>query len=1504
MQQSNAAPHVGSSSGLPLTQRLARATPSLARTTPRAGKRMPPLCHLYGGDKPQGGSPASVGHAGLTGHYRLASMAMLALATFIVLALHPSVAHAGITIYFANGGEAELEADGSITGTAHVGDYDDELAEHFAVTMPDGTETWGWCMDYMHYTPAPGDYPFIATPNAEGSYDVVIDSRDAQVGDLPIPGLNYLSPAQRVGDFKWKPEFLGWLKLVKSSELPSITDDNDSYSLKGAKFTVWEDKACTKKVDTTEDLVTNSDGETNTVSLAPGTYWVKEEDAPKGYQAEVEPWKTTIVAKKTTTLEVSDKPDYENPEVWANKTDAEYHSPQGSTGFAGAEFTVRYYDGVYNKDTLPNKATRTWVVACDGEGNVFPTMNNLIKGDALYKDEKGNVILPLGTVTIQETKAPQGYMLEGQDENSPADYTAPIHLTKVTGTGSYKAPTIKNTVMRGGISLQKVDAQTGKNAQGDASLANIGFSIINLNDHAVVVEGAAYQPGDVIGSELITNEEGFASTSSRYLPLGTYEVRETTTNDSMLLEAQSCTVTLTEKHANKVVSVGQSMEDHVVRGGLAVGKISLENNEHTPQGEAKLEKAVFSVTLKSEKSVMVNGSVFKKGDVVLTMVTNDKGIATTKNDTLPYGTYEVREVEAPAGYLLNKDWSKTVSIRVNGEIVDLTDPSNSVADQVKRGGFSFNKVDEDSMERMSHVAWRITSDTTGEAHVLVADENGIADTEGCPHDADTNANDAAVKSDGSIDESLLKDEAGIWFSGHATVSTKPNNDLKALPYDVYTVEELRSSANEGHDLVMFKVRIHNNNRHLDMGTVDNKPVEPPSIATTLTYGDNDHVAPAQERVILTDTVSYKNLKPGEQYTLIGKLMRKDTGEPLLDGSEQPIMQAVTFTPLVSNGTTEVVFEFDATTLEGFCVVAFEELLQGGETLATHADLADKGQTVFFPSVGTTLTDAEGYHEVTISDRMTLVDTVRYCNLVPNMSYELRGTLMDKDSQEPVVGSDGNEIHCSASFVPRESEGTVTVSFAVRGDDVRGRTLVAFEQLLHAGIVLASHEDLNDIEQTITVVDIQTELTDMEGHHSVPASPNMELVDTVTYRGLTPGATYEVQGTLIDKRTGEPVVDERGNAITAAAMFVPSESVGSTSLSFGVDTTLVAGREIVAFETLYREGRELAIHADLEDRAQTVYVPDIGTILTSEAGTHEAKTGTNMFTDVVSYSGLRPDIPYTVVGVLMDANTKLPLVSASGEQIEAYAEFTPTESDGTVTTVFEVDVSSLAGTTTVAYEYLYEGSGTGGRILASHEDPTCTEQTIVIPRISTSACDASDGDKTIQDSGTAHVRDTVSYKGLEPNTTYVMSGTVYRKSIGQPLKDKSGNDVTAQVSFTPEQSDGTIELDFEFDTSLVEDEDVVVFESCTRNGTEVAVHADIEDEDQTVRVKKPKTPTPKEKEKDQKKATPKQESQAAKETQTVREIRATPSTGDVSLAPLAFALATLGSSLLIARRLLQ
>lgn len=1450
--------------------------------------KTPPLFRLQGGDIPHGGTPASVGHAGRSS--LLWRVCAFFVATLIVLSASPHTALASIALQFPNGGTAQLEEDGTISGLAHVGDYHNDK-DTFDVIMPDGTTVLGQCLDPDHYVPAPGDFPFVATPLHDGSYEVTVDSTKAERGPQPYDK-TYLEPAQRVGDIRWNPTYYGWLKIQKSSALPNVTKDNSAYSLSNAHYLVFSDKECTSPVDTAEELVTDALGETPCVSLEAGTYWVKEDIAPKGYLVDVEPHQVTIVDKTRTTLDASDTPLFSHPDVWATKTDAELGAAQGSCSLADAQFVLRFYAGAGSEDETLGMPTRTWVVKSDEQGNVFPSERGFVSGGTLYHDQDGNVILPYGILTIQEAKAPHGYWLEGESREAGLDYEAPIHTVVISNPDDYETPVIADHVRRCGISLQKADAQTGTTPQGDASLEGIEFSIVNRNEQAVVVNGTSFEPGQTIGT-IVTDKDGVATTSDDYLPIGTYEVRETASNGSYVVDAQSRTITLTSKATNTIIRIGQSVQNHVVRGGIAVGKISHEVADFLPQGDATLTNAVFSITLQSQNPVCVNGSLFRTGDVVTTLRTNDKGLAHTDEHALPFGTYLVQEVEAPTGYLLNTSWSKTVEVREDGVTYDLATLDESTPDQVKRGGFSLNKVDELTKSCMPRVPWRITSDTTGESHILVTSNDGVADTERCKHSLRTNANDAIVQEDGSIDEELIDLEAGIWFTGRTDVIATAHDDVLALPYDTYTVEELRSPANEDHDLVSFRIRVHSDGFHADMGDIVNRSTQRPSITTTLTYANDDHVAPAAESVTLTDTVSYNNLPIGEEYRLVGTLVSKVTQQPLVDTDGSPVVQTLSFTPVMPSGAIDMSFEVDTSGLIGTSIVAYEELFKGDDIIATHKDIDDAEQTVAIPSLRTTLSDKEGNHEVCIDNRNVLIDVVEYHNLLPNVSYEMQGVLMDKDTKEPLVDENGEELRGATSFVPEQSDGTVNVSFMVPEKAVAGKMVVAYESLNRFDVTLTSHNDPEDAGQTVCFPDIQTELTDTEGHHAIPSSKKIELIDTVTFRGLVPGDPYKVEGVLMDKRTGDPLKDDGGNAVTSTLTFVPSSPVGSTSLSFIVDASMLQGTEIVAFETLFKDERQLVVHADLEDRAQTVHVAFVQTMLTSEEGTHEAHTGHNVLTDTVSYSGLRPGIPHTVFGVLVNAESAEP-IKENDKDLSRIVEFTPESPDGEVQVAFELDATPYLGQDLVAYEYLYEGSSEEGRLLAAHEDPSNPDQTVSVPYIATTACDASDGDKTIEGVGKVRIRDTVSYAGLEPGSTYTMLGTIFRSSTKEPLQTKDGTDITAQATFEPKSADGTIDVEFEFDSELADEEDLVVFESCTKNGVEIASHASLDDKNQTIHVKKPSTPS------NSTKVQPNDTSSPADKGMTY----ASPSTGDVNTLSLAGTLALFGIAALTARKLLR
>ena len=182
------------------------------------------------------------------------------------------------------------------------------------------------------------------------------------------------------------------------------------------------------------------------------------------------------------------------------------------------------------------------------------------------------------------------------------------------------------------------------------------------------------------------------------------------------------------------------------------------------------------------------------------------------------------------------------------------------------------------------------------------------------------------------------------------------DELCALPFDTYTLEELPCEGNQGYELVKVpNITISRNNTTIYLGTIDDQFEGVPEIGTTATV-DGEHVAEPAGEVTLIDTISYKNLKVGETYKISGVLMDKSTGEPLLV-NEQQITAELEFTPTTSEGTVELTYTFDGSALAGKSVVVFEDLYQDENVVASHSDINDEGQTVTFgqPEIGTTAT---------------------------------------------------------------------------------------------------------------------------------------------------------------------------------------------------------------------------------------------------------------------------------------------------------------------------------------------------------------------------------------------------------------------------------------------------------------------------------------------------------------------------------------------------------------------
>ena len=968
------------------------------------------------------------------------------------------------------------------------------------------------------------------------------------------------------------------------------------------------------------------------------------------------------------------------------KQDSEMGStPQGNSSFAGISFEV------VNRSANPVVVGgQTYAV-----GDVVMTITTDENGHA----STGSDLLPYGTYEVRESATNESMLLTWQGET--VTVRQQDHSVSVTAV---------DEVERGGLSVEKQDTITGSTPQGDADFEGITFQIINNSRNPVMVEGQKYQPGEVVKT-LVTDSEGKASTADDLLPYGEYILHESATNESMLLTAPDQTVLVEDDG----MIYEFTMADEVVRGGVLIEKRDLESGLLTPLGGASLDGTLFEITNKSINAVYVNGALYQPGEVCATIEVVD-GVAQTENRALPYGSYQMVESKPGEGYLHTDQTVRSFQIRKDGEVIEFRD-GDAAYNQVIRGDLQFVKVGEGSeanMGRFANVTFKLISETTGEEHIVVTDENGEVrtETEWNPHSQNTNGND------GVEDEAAWDDHAGTWF-GLTTEGwmVDVQDELCALPFDTYTVEELRCSGNQGYDLVRVEhVTISRNNTTIYLGTLDDQFEGVPEIGTTATV-DGEHTAEPAGEVTLIDTISYKNLKVGETYKISGVLMDKSTGEPLLV-NEQQITAELEFTPTTSEGTVELTYTFDGSALAGKSVVVFEDLYQGENVVASHADINDEGQTVNFgkPTIGTTAT-IDGEKTAVPAEQITITDTVEYSGLTVGQEYKLTGVLMDKETGEPLLIGEGEEqtqVTSEATFTPAEPNGTIDVLFIFDASALTGKAVVVFETLYIGEEEVTSHTDIEDEGQTVTFTEtpkIGTTAT-VDGQHTASPTGEITIVDVVAYSGLTPGETYKMSGVLMDKATGEALLVD-GAEITAEREFVAEESTGTMELTYTLDASALGGTTIVVFETLYSGGVEIAAHADINDEAQTVEIiepekPTLGTTATVD-GQHTADpSGEIIIVDVVEYTGLTPGETYTVSGVLMDKATGNTLL-VDGAEVTAEVEFTPEAADGTVELTYTLDANALAGTTIVVFETLYQD----GVEIAAHADINDEAQTITI-----------------------------------------------------------------------------------------------------------------------------------------------------------------------------------------------
>ena len=928
---------------------------------------------------------------------------------------------------------------------------------------------------------------------------------------------------------------------------------------------------------------------------------------------------------------------------------------------------------------------------------------------------------------------------------------------------------------------------------------------------------------------LTTNASGNANTVS--LNPGRYYVKETKAPKGYFTDSQVYTADVSG--ANRESSpVKLSVSDNPANDPMSMllgkfdGQKTYNGAGNLPQGSATLAGAEFTVDYYATLDYKSYDDL-KNADVKpmrsWTFSTDSNGFCSFDiahfvsgdafwyrldgTPALPRGTVVIRETKAPMGYVKSDEVSFQ-KIQENNSVEGvITYNAPEVAEQVYRSDIEFTKKADNGSDRLAGVPFKVTSLTTGESHIAVTDENGYFSSASSwnAHDSNTNANDWALTASDTIDSTKLDANAGFWFGnnsvldGNGTTSTsdavKADNKLGALPFDTYSVEELRCSANEGYALINTTVTVTRDAKTIDLGTFDDP--EPEIHTTAYDASDSDHYV-GVGTVKISDKVEYSHLVAGKTYTVIGELHDAATGDAVTVNG-QAITAEKTFTAEDSAGSVTLDYAFDSYDLKGKTLVVYETLTDAkGAKLAEHRDKSDVSQqvTVLTPKLSTSAVgDADNSKSVTAEDDVAVTDYVRYTGLTAGQTYTLTGTLMDKSTKKAFMDADGTPVTATAEFTAEAESGTATVTFTFDASGIKtGTKLVAFETVATNGIEIADHKDINDIDQTVTVkapVIGTTAVDAADGDKTVTGEENVAVRDTVHYNNVTPGKTYKVTGTLYEKVldkngkvTKKVFKDKNGTPVTAEANFTAEDSYGNVDVTFYFDgSSLKEGTSLVAFESLSHNDKEIASHADVNDSGQTVIItkPKLSTTATDALDGDKNLIGEDNATivDTVHYMNVTPGKTYKVSGTLYEKVTdkdgkvtKKQLLDADGNPVTAETEFVPDDTYGTVDVTFTFDGSLLKDNTPVV---AFESLSYKDKEIASHSDIEDEDQTVTMhtSEIGTTATDKLDGDKTVIADAESTVTDKVEYDHVLTGKAYTMAGILMDAKTGLPVLTGEG-----------------------------------------------------------------------------------------------------------------------------------
>lgn len=754
----------------------------------------------------------------------------------------------------------------------------------------------------------------------------------------------------------------------------------------------------------------------------------------------------------------------------------------------------------------------------------------------------------------------------------------------------------------GSIIVNKRDSVTGTTPQGDGSFNNITFT---LSD------------GTTTTSKTLTS--GATSVTFSGLNLDKkYTISENGGTGYSISPSQS-------NISPSTSGTQVTFSNNIIKNGLTVYKKDKDTNDcQNISNGLTLAGITFNLYNASSNSVNYENANKPVGSLVASKQLTSSNPCSVSFEGLPYGRYELEEVipDSLKGWV--KDTTrKPITIHPNSS----SDPiiTYTFENQPIRGDITFIKKDSASNTPMANAVFEISSisENYTENHIVVADANGLVDTRASvnPHTNNTNG----------YDELYYASESPIAYAGYGTWfgrdkngnAIQARNDVGALPYGSYLIQELKCDTN------MFCTNLNNEKKTFSI-TTDGQVVnlnDPNSdswgndcaefsLGTTATdNSDGDHYIEVGQNTSIKDVVTYC-AKKNYTFTIKGILMDKATNQPILANGET-IEQSVEISPTDNDcGTVEMIFPLtDVDLIAGKSIVVFEKLYYKNEEKASHEDINDPEQTVEVVGLGTVAVDNSDDDKIIIPSEETVIkDTVSYCTPTndEHSSFWIVGTLMDK--------STGNPILVNGEPVTKRSEsiyqgcGTIDLFFELDTSSIASKSIVVFEELwVYPGDgfgpehKIISHEDLEDEDQTVYVIDISTTVQPTEnGTKIFPLDSDVTVTDMVHYC-LQPGLEYTVKGVVMDKSTGNGLLVD-SKLVEQSVTFTPTEACGEFPMYYTFNTKGLAGAKLVIFESLYHNDELLIEHKDIENELESFEIditpPETGFITKTTSGSQE------------------------------------------------------------------------------------------------------------------------------------------------------------------------------------------------------------------------------------------------------------------------------------------------------------